>query len=152
MSRIKSFLGYSAAWSAVPLVLATFIGMNDWMQIVAGSGLRISPWISGDEVAFTIAHGGYSTRIHRPVFMGLLWETADGFLQVDWTPKENAPVVIDESVDYDDDGRDDFRVQWDTQAGRIALTPLSEDVLYLEGKYALRDSWTIRVRVKNPAR
>jgi hypothetical protein len=150
MSTIKSILGYLLAGLALPLVLVAFINLNGWMQILGDSGLRVSPWITGGEVAFTLAHDGYSTRVHKPVFMGLLWETRDGFVQVDWTPRENAPGVIDEAIDYDGDGRDDFRVQWDTQTGVITLDPLSENVLYLEGKYILREAWAIRVRVKNP--
>lgn len=150
MSTVKSILGYIGAGLGVPLVLVTFIGMEGWMQRFADTGVRISPWISGDTVTITISHDGYQTLVHKPVFMGLLWETRDGFVQVDWTPRENAPAVIDEVIDYDSDGRNDFRVQWNTQTGEIMLSSLSENVLYLEGKYALRDSWAVRVRVKNP--
>jgi hypothetical protein len=124
--------------------------MQGWMQTVADSGVRISPWITGDAIAYTIPHDGYRTVIHKPVFMGLLWETRDGFVQVEWTPREAAPARIDEEIDYDGDGRADFRVQWNTQTGEIALIPLSENVLYLEGKYELKEAWAVRVRVKNP--
>jgi hypothetical protein len=152
MGKIKPILGYLAAGTAVPLVIAAFIGMEGWMQMIAGTGLRISPWITGNEVAFSIPHRGYRTQIHRPVFMGLLWETADGFVQVDWTPKDSVPTVIDETIDYDRDGWDDFRIRWNTQTGGIALAPLSQTVQYLEGKYELQDSWSIRVRVRNPVK
>jgi hypothetical protein len=152
MSKLKPTLGYLGAGLAVSLVLVTLVGMSGWMRLIADSGLRVSPWITGDVVAFTIRHNGYETRIHKPVFLGLLWETGDGFVQVDWTPRENAPGLIDEAVDYDSDGTDDFRVVWNTRTGEIALTPLSEDVLYLEGKYELNDAWVVRVRVKNPNR
>jgi hypothetical protein len=150
MSTIKSILGYVIAGLAVPLVLITFINMNGWMQIVGDAGLRISPWITGDEVASTIRHDGYETRIHKPVFMGLLWETREGFVQVDWSPRETAPAVIDETIDYDNNGAVDFRLLWNTSTGEIALTPYSENVLYLEGKYSLREAWAVRVRIKNP--
>jgi hypothetical protein len=149
MAKAKAVLGYAAAGMAVPLLLAALLGMEGWMQRIAASGVRISPWITGDSVALTVPHDGYQTRIHKPVFMGLLWETDDGFVQVDWTPKAGAPAVIDEQIDYDGDGTADFRIWWDTQAGEIALTPLSADVLYLEGKYELDESWSVRVRIKN---
>ena len=150
MSRLKSVLGYAVAVLMGPLVLITFLNLNGWMEILEDSGLRISPWISGDAVAFALPRDGYQIRIHRPVFMGLLWETGDGFVQVDWTPKESAPAVIDEEIDYDADGRIDFRIQWNTQSGAAALTPYSDAVLYLEGKYELKESWSVRVRIKNP--
>ncbi|MGB7539403.1 MAG: hypothetical protein WBM17_12765 [Anaerolineales bacterium] len=152
MATIKSFLGYLGAGFAAPLILVTFIGMEGWVQTIADTGVRISPWITGDAPAYTLPHDGYQTVVHQPVFMGLLWETRDGFVQVDWTPREKAPAAIDEEIDYDRDGRADFRVQWNTQTGEITLTPLSENVLYLEGKYELKESWAIRVRVKNPRR
>jgi hypothetical protein len=147
--KLKPALGYLCAGLAVPVVLATFIGMQGWMEWIADTGLRVSPWITGDVVALTIRHAGYETRIHKPVFQGLLWETRDGFVQVDWAPRENVPAAIDEEIDFDGDGQADFRVQWNTQTGSIILSPRSEKVLYLEGKYALEESWTIRVRVKN---
>ncbi|MBN1438958.1 MAG: hypothetical protein JW929_06060 [Anaerolineales bacterium] len=84
--------------------------------------------------------------------MGWIWETAGGFVKVDWTPRDAAPEVIDEEVDYDGDGLADFRVVWDTRSGDIALFPFADNVLYLEGKYQLRDAWAIRVWVKNPNR
>jgi len=150
MSKIKSALGYLAAGLAVPLVLAALIGMEGWMRMIADTGVRISPWITGGAAALSLPHDGYQTRIHTPVFMGLLWETRDGFVQVDWTPKENAPAEIDEEIDYDNDGTADFRIRWDTRSGDVALTPYSDEVLYLEGKYELDESWSVRVRIKNP--
>ncbi len=152
MSKVKSIFGYAVAGLAVPLVMMTFINLNGWMQVIEDSGLRISPWISGGDVAFILPHDGYQTRIHKPVFLGLLWETGDGFVQVDWTPSEGAPGVIDEEIDYNADGRIDFRINWNTQSGAMTLTPYSDAVLYLEGKYKLRESWSVRVRVKNPGR
>jgi hypothetical protein len=149
---MKAVFGYLGAGLAVPLVLATFIRMQRWMEWIADTGLRVSPWFAGGEVAFSVPHDGYQTRIHEPVFLGLLVETSEGFVQVDWTPRENAPAWIDEAIDYDDDGTDDFHVLWNTQTGDIALTPFSEEVLCLEGKYALNDTWAVRVRVKNPKR
>jgi len=150
MKKIKILSGYLLAMLAIPVVLITFINMNGWMQLLGDSGLRISPWITGDAVAFIRTHDGYTTRIHKPVFMGLLWETRDGFVQVDWTPRESAPAVIDEAIDYNDDGAADFRLRWNTITGEISLTPYSENVLYLEGKYTLREAWAVRMRVKNP--
>jgi hypothetical protein len=71
-------------------------------------------------------------------------------VQVDWTPREGAPGVIDEEIDYDNDDQSNFRIRWNTKSGEIELIPYSGDVLYLEGKYTLRESWSVRVRVKNP--
>lgn len=149
MAKIKPLLGYLLAGLAVPLVMAMFINMNGWMRALMDAGLHVSPWYTGGAVAFTIQHEGYATRVHNPVFLGLIGETREGFVQVDWTPKINAPSLIDEAVDYDADGRIDFRVRWDTQTGEIALYPYAEEVLFLESKYALREAWTVRVRIKN---
>ena len=87
MSKLKSFFGYTIAFLGIPIVLATLMGMDGWMQAIAGSGLVVSPLYSGGEVAQTIQHTGYHTSVHDPVFAALIGESNEGFVQVTWQPK-----------------------------------------------------------------
>jgi hypothetical protein len=153
MQKLKPVLGYIWAALLIPLALATLFGLNSWMELlVSSTGLTISPWITGAEVARTVEHEGYEARIHHPVFQALIGERREGFVQVDWGPLEALPAQVDEEVDFDDDGQADFRVALDTESGEATLTPLTEYVLDLSGTYCLDDAWAVRVRLRNPSR
>jgi len=151
MSTIKAILGYTLAVLGVPIVLATFIGMDAFAELfVSTTGLVVSPWFSGGEVAATVEHDGYETRIHQTVFQALIGERREGFVQVDWAPIDELPDTIDEEIDYDDDGSADFRVEFDTQEQQAQITPYSEQVIFLEGVYQVKEeALAIRVRLKN---
>lgn len=153
MDKLRTILGYLVAALGVPLLLATFVGMNVWAPaLVSATGVTVSPWFTGDTVARTIHHGDYRTEIHKPVFQALIGERKEGFVQVDWTPTGLLPQQIDEEIDYDGDGQPDFRVVLDPQAVQATLTPLTPAVLGLEGTYRLDTALAIRVQLKNPRR
>ncbi len=150
MSKLKAFLGYALAALGLPIVLATFMGQQFWSEtLVSVTGVRISPWITGGEVAQTVAHGQYQTRLHQPVFMALIGEEPDGFVQVDWAPLGHVPAQVSEDIDYNADGQPDFRVELDTQTAQAKLTPYGAHVMGLGGVYKLEDAWAVRVNVKN---
>jgi len=153
MQKLKAILGYIWAALLILLALAMLFGIGDWMKLlVSSTGLTVSPWYTGDEVARTVDHDGYETRIHRPVFQALIGERSEGFVQVDWGPLDALPAQVDEEVDFDDDGQADFRVALDTESGEATLTSLTEYVLNLSGTYRLDDAWAVRVALKNPRR
>ena len=73
MQKMRAIAGYTWAALTIPLVLATFVGLNFWAKsLVNATGLKISPWFTGGEVQKTVDHGCYRTSIHRPVFDGLV--------------------------------------------------------------------------------
>ncbi len=149
MNRLAKIAGYTTASLMVPLVLASLMGMDFWAhKLVAITGITVSPWYTGAEVVRKIDHGLYETRIHRPVFDGLLWQTRQGFVQVDWAPIQSIPAFIDEAVDFDGDGTNDFRVQLDPSLNSAKITPLDRRVISLEGIYRLKDARSIRVTLQ----
>jgi len=155
MSKLKSFLGYSWALTALPLILATFIGLNTWARGLAEiTGVKISPWHSGGEVARTIPHDGYKAAVYEPVFQGLVGERKKGFIQVKWTPDKGRrlPVMIDESIDLDADGTPDFRVRLDTKMNQAQLDPYKPHVLGVTQVFDLGDERAVRVKLLNPRR
>jgi hypothetical protein len=150
MSKLKAFFGYVLATLGLPIVLATFIGQSFWMNgLVSVTGLQISPWFTGDAVAHTVAHAGYETRIHKPVFMALVGERSEGFVQVDWAPLGGVPAQLAEDIDYDGDGQVDFRVELDTGTKQATVTPYGAQVIGLQGIYRLKGAWAVRVNLKN---
>jgi hypothetical protein len=153
MQRLGAVLGYTLASLALVIALATFMGMPAWEKaFVSGTGLRISPWFTGDEVAYTVPHGSYETRVHRPVFMALVGERREGFVQVDWAPSNALPAVLYEEIDYNRDGVGDFRVRLEAQKDEAVLTPIAPEVVRLAGTYRLTEATAIRVVLKNRPR
>jgi len=151
MKRLKTILGYTLAGLSPLLVLVMLFGQQTWMQLLVDvTGIRISPWEDGGAVVRTLPRDAYRIAVHEQVFMALVGEYDQGFVQLDWTPLQALPHPIDENVDYDGDGRDDFHLTWDWRAGKEArLQPLSPQVLGLEGVYNLKDGRAVRVRLQN---
>lgn len=95
MTRLKTLLCYTWALMAIPIILATFMGMNFWAEkLVAITGLEVSPWYTGGQVAHTVKHNQHHTLIHRPVFDGLIKERRKGFVQIKWEPNESVLPMI----------------------------------------------------------
>jgi hypothetical protein len=154
MSHVKAYLAYSWAFLAAPLVLATFMGMNVFShRLVAGTGLHVHPLYTGGEVAQTIDHGRYRTLIHRPVFDGLVGPREHGFVQIQWQPKDtNLPAKIDEQIDFDADGTNDFRIRLDTVTQETGIEPHDGRVLAVEEVVAVPDGRIVRVGLRRTPR
>lgn len=150
MGKFKAFLGYFWAALMVPLVMITLMGMNPIAEaIVDITGVQISPWFTGGEVARTIPHNGYETRIHRPVFDALIGQRSEGFVQVVWAKAEALPETLTEVIDYDNDGQADFEVTLHPRTKTAEWKPLAGNALALEGVYTIGDGVGVRITLKN---
>jgi len=155
MTKLRSFFGYAWALAALPIVLATFIGLNTWAKGLAEvTGVKISPWYSGGEVERVVPHDGYKTTINKPVFQGLVSERKQGFVQLKWTPNnsQSLPLVIDEEIHLDGDGKTDFRVRLDTRTDEAQLNPYSSYVVSVNQVLNLGEERAVRVKLTNPRR
>jgi hypothetical protein len=151
MKRIRPLLGYAWAVLALFVVVATFMGNRFFSRAFASAtGIAISARYSGGEIRRTVEHGAYRTLIHRPVFDGLLGEHRDGFIQINWEPLEGIPPIVEEKIDYDGDGKNDFLVRLDTGSGRAELTGLQPSVRSVDKVYRLRKGWVVRVLLRRP--
>jgi hypothetical protein len=150
MTQIKKFLGYTMAWLSVPIVLATFIGMNFWaQQLASATGVKVSPWFTGGEEDKVVIHDDYQTVIHRPVFDGLFWERKEGFIQINWGPIGVLPGIIVEEVDVTGDGQPDFKIEVEPASLQAKMLSQGSMVVGVEGVYRLKDSVAVRVRLRN---
>ena len=125
IEKLKSALGYTWAASCLVVILSTFVGLNFWERTLAkGTGIHVSPVFSGGEVLQTFDHGAYRTLVHRLVFDGLVGERAEGFVQIDWVPKErqSLPAVLEEDLDIGGDPSPEISVRLDTVSGKVQLT------------------------------
>ncbi len=152
MSRIKTFLAYTWAFLAAPLVLATFMGMDSFAgKLVAVTGLHVHPIYTGGAIAQTIDHGSYQTLIHEPVFDGLLGPRKHGFVQIEWRPKDaTLPERIEEPIDLDANGTSEFAIRLDTKTNDAGITPSDPCILSLDEVLTVGDTRMIRVHLKAP--
>lgn len=150
MKRIKKYLAYGWAMAAVPILLATFMGNNILARkLVNFTGLKVSPLYTGGEVSQTIKHEGYETLIHQPVFDGLLCERRNGFVQIGWKAGEDKlPELIDEAIDFDGDGKNDFRIKLNTTTNTGQLEGYSSEVVSLGKVLVLKNERIVRVWLK----
>jgi hypothetical protein len=147
MKRVMSYLGYGWAVLSFFIVIATFFLNPSLSRTFASiTGIAISPRYTGGTVERMIDHATYTTRIHRPVFDGLLSPRKTGFIQIDWQPRAGLPEVVEEEIDINGDGRADFHVSLDTEKGSAAIIPRDPSVRDLEHLYNLgKDGFAVRV-------
>lgn len=153
MAKLKSVLGTVWALTALPLLLVMFFGFGRWPRLlVAATGLRVSPWYTGGEVASTIPREGYATQVHRPVFDALVGRRSQGFVQIDLVPPEGGvlPPVVEESVVVQDNPVLAIRVRVDTAARTATLAASGTHVTGVEGVYGLERGLAVRVALRNP--
>ena len=149
MNRLKAITGYALALLSLVGFMVVILGLGGWMNLlVSATGLTVSPWFSGGQVVRTVEHGAYRTEIHRPVFDALIGERSEGFVQVSWRPDGAVPERLDEEVDYNGDGKADFRVQVGTSPREAALTPYAPGVVSVSGPYHLTGAWAVRVELR----
>jgi hypothetical protein len=157
MRRLRSMIGYLWALLALPIIVATFMGNDYWAgNLVAVTGIKVSPWFTGGNVNRTVYHGQYQTIIHRAVFEGLIWQRSRGFVQIDWKPIKREKLVsgtlpeeIHESIDYDQDGVVDFQIQLNTKTDHAALVAPKSYVLGIQSVYQLKNGRAVRVLLRN---
>jgi hypothetical protein len=153
IQRLKSILGYTWAGLCFIVILATFLGLNVWERTLAnGTGIHVSPVFSGGEVRQSIDHDTYRTQIHRPVFDGLISERAEGFVQIDWVPKDKqkVPAIIQEDLDLNGDSIAEIHAAVDTISGKVRLARKVSWVLEAEPLVKADSEQILRIRLRNP--
>jgi len=151
--KIKSLLGWSWAAAGLVIVLATFMGNNFWAEgLVKVTGLKVSPWFSGGEIARTVEHNGYRTLVHEPVFDGLIGKRAEGFVRIDWKKTDGGqlPARFEEDLDLNGDGRADCRLALDTTAPAASIVTPPPGFLSLEAAVPIKDGVTVQIKLRRP--
>jgi hypothetical protein len=153
LQRLKSIFGYTWAVLCLIVILATFLGLGFWERTLADvTGIHVSPVFSGGEVRQAIDHDAYRTLVHRPVFDGLLGERANGFVQIDWVPKDkqSLPAAISEDIDLNGDSMAEIRVVVDTASGKVQLARNAPWVLDPEPLVKVDSEQILRIHLRNP--
>lgn len=96
MRRIISFISYSLAILATPVILATFIGMPQWQQVLMQQPfMKLDPIYTGGDVIETISDSTYTIDVHERIHPGWHLKRGKGFVQVEITPKDTLTNALD---------------------------------------------------------
>ena len=151
IAKIKTFLGYGWALAGVPIILATFMGMDFWAKgLVNATGVKVSPLHVGGEIARTVEHNGYRTLVRQPVFESLIGQSKEGFVQIDWKKTEGGqlPAHLEEDIDLDGDGRADCRLAIDTTVPKATVVAPPPRFLSLDKAIPIKDGVVVRIHLR----
>ena len=151
MKKLLSIVGYSWAVLCLILIPATFIGNNAFANMLAKfSFMKVNARYSGGDLDHVVAKNDYKIEINKPVFTALVGESSEGFVQVKWIAGKELPPVINDTIDFDGNGLPDFSVNIDTKSGKTELKSFDKNVIGLRISSKVKESWLIRVDLKNP--
>jgi hypothetical protein len=148
MKRIIHFLAYGAAVLTILFsVLLPIKIMPFFLSLVGALDLKIAPWFSGGEEAFTIDRGSYQIKVYRPVYPALRGEGDRGFTQLVWQPKTALPPRVREAIDLNHDGTADCEISFSNPKDEkavllLTVTPLSFWVLPVQNSRT-RSLWVL---------
>jgi hypothetical protein len=147
MKKIKIIVGISWAFLGLILIVILFPGLNSYSVSVSKLPfMKLNPKYSGGEVAKRIVADRCTLDIRRPVFNGFIKERKNGFVQMDW--RGNIPELINDSIDYDQDGIKDFKISVDRKNSKTVLNPFNSKVKNVVISTRTSYGWAVRVGIK----
>jgi hypothetical protein len=144
MKKIKIIAGISWAFFGLILIIILFPGLNSYSVSVSKLPfMKLNPRYSGGEIANQIIADRCTLDIRKPVFNGFLKERKTGFVQMDW--RGNIPELINDSIDYDEDGIKDFCILVDRNNKKTVLKPFNSNVKVVNISTPTSYGWAVRV-------
>jgi hypothetical protein len=147
MSKVISFFAYSIAILCIIVSVATFAGNRFFAEsLVGATGIRVSPAFSGGDVRRIVSFNGYEVKIHEPVFTGLFSPRKNGFVQIDFTGT-SIPETVMHEIDYNDDGKKDFTITYDSRNRKGTLVSYDKSVVSLEQIIMVKNGFAARINL-----
>ncbi len=149
MKKIATICGYIWAVLCLLIVLIMFPGLGFFSkQLASLPFMKINPIYSGGDVEQIKECKNYTLQIHKPVFEALIGESSEGFIQISWIWKDSLPGILNDSIDYNTDGKPDFIITVYTTNGDIQINPLNEKVKALIASAQTENGWIARIKLK----
>jgi hypothetical protein len=144
MKKVKIIAGISWAFLGLILILILFPGLNSFSGSVSKLPfMKINPRYAGGEFAGQIVEGSCTLDVRKPVFNGLLKERNNGFIQLDW--RGDVPEIINDSIDYDGDGKKDFCILVNRKESKTDLASFNPKVKGVVISTPTSYGWAVRV-------
>jgi hypothetical protein len=147
MKKIKIIAGICWAFLCLILIIILFPGLNSFSYSVSKLPfMKLNPRYTGGEIANQMIEASCTLDVRKPVFNGFLRESNSGFVQLDWRGK--IPEKINDSIDYDHDGKKDFCILVDRKYSKTVIEPLNDKVKKVIISTPTSYGWAVRVEIK----
>ena len=144
MKKVKIIAGILWAFLGVVLIIILFPGLNSFSVSVSKLPfMKINPIYTGGDIAKQIVADRCTLDIRKAVFNGFLNERKTGFVQMDW--HGDLPEIINDSIDYDQDGVKDFIISVNRKNSKTILNPISNNVKKVVISTQTSYGWAVRV-------
>ncbi len=144
MKKLKLIAGISWAFFCLILIIILFPGLNSFSNSVSKLPfMKLNPRYSGGEVSHQIISERCTLDVRQPVFNGFLRESNSGFVQLDW--RGDIPQLINDSIDYDQDGTRDFCIEINRKDSETKLEPISKKVKGVVISTSTSYGWAARI-------
>ena len=148
MKKVKLIAGICWAFLGLIVIIILFPGLNSMSLSVSRLPfMKLNPLYTGGEVARQLTAASCTLDIRKPVFNGFLKESSSGFVQLDW--RGTIPEVIKDSIDFDNDGLNDFCISIDRKEEKTELNPINKDVKEVLISTHTSYGWAVRIGLKN---
>lgn len=147
MKKVKIIAGIGWAVLCLILIIILFPGLNRFSISVSKLPfMKINPRYTGGEVASQIIEGSCTLDVRKPVFNGFLKERNSGFVQLDW--RGSIAGIINDSIDYDGDGKKDFCILVNRKESKTMLEPFNKKVGGVAISTPTSYGWAVRVALR----
>jgi hypothetical protein len=148
MKRVKIVAGICWAFAGLILILILFPGLNGFSNTVSRLPfMKLNPRYTGGEVVRQIVNESCTLDIRKPVFNGFLKERHSGFVQLDW--RGGIPEMINDTIDYDGDGKKDFSILINRKMSTTDLKSLNSRVKDIVISTPTSYGWAVRISLLN---
>jgi hypothetical protein len=144
MKKVKIVAGISWAFLGLILIIILFPGLNSFSTSVSKLPfMKLNPRYTGGEIAKQFISENCTLDVRKPVFNGFLKERNSGFVQLDW--HGTIPEVINDSIDYDCDGNNDFIIFVDRKNSKTVLNTVNVKVKRVDISTSTSYGWAVRI-------
>jgi hypothetical protein len=144
MKKLKIAAGLFWAFAGLIAIILMFPMLNNLSGAVSQLPfMKINPRYTGGEVSYQIVEKSCTLDVRKPVFNGFFKERNSGFVQIDW--RGTIPEIINDTIDYDRDGKKDFYVIIDRLKQKTEIFPFSELVHGTEISTPTSYGWAVRI-------
>jgi len=148
MKRFITIPAYLWAVACMLLIPVTFMGNNGFAkQLARLPFMKVNPIYTGGETDRSYQKDSLTITINKPVFEALIGENSKGFVQIRFAPADSLPKTIIQSIDYNNDGTNDFDLTIHTINGDTKYESRNEHCTGLNVSSKVKKDWVIRINL-----
>jgi hypothetical protein len=148
---MKKFIQIPAyIWAVICMLLIpiTFMGNNGFAkQLAKLPFMKVNPIYTGGDPDRSYQVDSLTITINKPVFEALIGESTKGFVQVRFSPAGSLPSTIVQSIDFNNDGSNDFYLAINTKTGDTEYRAQNTLCAGLNVSSRVKKDWVVRINL-----